>query len=113
MAKAKKTTAKTVKTTPVETVEETKDYKFLDTKKNVSENTSEIEFTANKEELLDEELATVNEETSGDNEEVSTIETVEEVKGEREYVKDWRELVAVEGVNQTSKGKLYYGVKRK
>ena len=98
MAKGKKSTAKTVKTTPVETVEE-----------NVIAN----EPITVQEELLNDELATANEETSGDNEEVSTIETVEEVKGEREYVKDWRDLVAVEGVNQTSKGKLYYGVKRK
>lgn len=48
-------------------------------------------------------------------------ETIEETKQEekasdepkKEWVKDYRELVAVEGVNQTQRGKEYYGVKRK
>lgn len=34
------------------------------------------------------------------------------VKQKKVWVKDWRELVSVEGVNQLPTGKEYYGVKR-
>lgn len=44
--------------------------------------------------------------------EKEVIEKVETKGNDKVWVKDWRELVEVEGTNQTQKGKEYYGVKR-
>lgn len=98
-AVTKKVEEKKVETPVVETVEQP----IIETTEVVTEQEKE----------LDEQLEIANEETSGEPQKVFTDENAKEIKGEREYVKDWRELVAVEGVNQTSRGKLYYGVKRK
>lgn len=45
--------------------------------------------------------------------EVAPIKEKESKEPKKEWVKDFRELLEVEGTNQTQEGREYYGVKRK